>query len=48
MKDESLSVQCPFCGSRVGQKCELSTGYPRTTPHQERCLNAADKEKAKQ
>ena len=43
----SLGVPCPTCGAAPGQKCELNTGYPRTTPHRDRRLDAADKEKTK-
>ena len=28
-----LSVRCPTCSARPGEKCELSTGLPRTEPH---------------
>ena len=41
----SLNVPCPTCGAAPGQKCELNTGQPRTAPHRDRRLNAADKEK---
>jgi len=40
----SLNVSCPTCGATPGQKCQLNTGQPRTTPHRDRRLNAADKE----
>src|SRR5438876_11370452 len=39
------SVPCPTCGAAAGEECELSTGQPRTTPHRDRRLNAADKDK---
>jgi hypothetical protein len=42
----SLNVPCPTCGAAPGQKCELNTGQPRTAPHRDRRLSAADKEKA--
>jgi len=29
MKDETLSVPCPTCGSRARQRCVLNTGRPR-------------------
>ena len=40
---QALSVRCPTCGSRPGEKCELSTGLPRTDPHRDRRLAASDK-----
>ena len=43
----TLAAPCPTCGAAPGQKCELNTGYPRTTPHRDRRLDAADKEKTK-
>ena len=46
MKDknkQALTVRCPTCGARPGQKCELSTGLPRTDPHRDRRLEASDK-----
>ena len=27
------AVRCPTCGAGPGEKCELSTGQPRTEPH---------------
>jgi len=42
-KEESLSVRCPTCGAKPGEKCELSTGQPRTAPHRDRRLVASDK-----
>jgi len=33
----------PTCGAKPGQKCELSTGLPRTEPHRDRRLAAAEK-----
>jgi len=38
-----LSVRCPTCGAKPGEKCELSTGLPRTDPHRDRRLAASDK-----
>jgi hypothetical protein len=32
----ALSKRCPTCGARVGEKCELGTGQPRTYPHKDR------------
>jgi len=40
---QTLSVRCPTCGARPGEKCELSTGLPRTDPHRDRRLAASDK-----
>jgi hypothetical protein len=37
-----LSVRCPTCGAKPGEKCELSTGLPRTNPHRDRRLIAKD------
>jgi DNA gyrase inhibitor GyrI len=35
-------VRCPTCGAGPGEKCELSTGQPRTEPHRDRRLIATD------
>jgi hypothetical protein len=35
-------VRCPTCGAKPGEKCELATGQPRTNPHRDRRLEAAD------
>ncbi len=43
-KEQALTVRCPTCGARPGQKCELSTGLPRTEPHRDRRLRASDKQ----
>ena len=43
----SLTVPCPMCGAAPGEECELNSGQPRTAPHRDRRLNAADKEKAR-
>jgi len=32
------AVRCPTCGAGLGEKCELSTGQPRTEPHRDRRL----------
>jgi len=40
---QALSIRCPTCGAKPGEKCELSTGLPRTDPHQDRRLAASDK-----
>ena len=37
-----LAIRCPTCGAAPGEKCELSTGQPRTEPHRDRRLIAAD------
>jgi hypothetical protein len=37
-----LSVRCPTCGAATGEVCELNTGAPRTEPHRDRKLSAAD------
>jgi hypothetical protein len=39
----TLAVRCPTCGAKRGEKCELSTGLPRTEPHRDRRLAAAEK-----
>jgi hypothetical protein len=33
-----LTVRCPTCGAAPGEKCELTTGQPRTNPHRDRRL----------
>jgi len=43
LKDPILAVRCPTCGGKPGEKCELSTGQPRTAPHRDRRLAASDK-----
>src|SRR5689334_25196009 len=30
------AIPCPTCGAGPGEKCELSTGQPRKTPHRDR------------
>jgi hypothetical protein len=40
---QALSVRCPTCGAKPGEKCELSTGQPRTEPHRDRRLAASEK-----
>jgi hypothetical protein len=37
-----LSVPCTTCGAAVGEACELHTGDPRTEPHRDRKLSAAE------
>ncbi len=39
----ALAVRCPTCGAKPGEKCELSTGLPRTEPHRDRRLEASEK-----
>jgi hypothetical protein len=41
-KDTTLAVRCPTCGAKVGEKCELNTGQPRTSPHRDRRLAALE------
>jgi hypothetical protein len=38
-----LSIRCPTCGAAPGEKCELSTGLPRTKPHRDRRVLAHGK-----
>jgi hypothetical protein len=38
-----LAIRCPTCGAKPKEKCELSTGQPRTSPHQDRRLIAKEK-----
>jgi hypothetical protein len=42
-KDPTLAIRCPTCGAKVGEKCELSTGQPRTSPHRDRRLATVEK-----
>jgi hypothetical protein len=37
-----LSVPCPTCGAATESPCELHTGAPRTGPHRDRRLAAAE------
>jgi hypothetical protein len=37
-----LTVPCATCGAAVGEVCELHTGAPRTEPHRDRKLSAAE------
>jgi hypothetical protein len=37
-----LSVPCPTCGAATNEPCELHTGDPRTEPHRDRKLSAAE------
>jgi len=36
------SVPCPTCGAPVGKRCLLLSGAPRSAPHMERKLSAAE------
>ena len=40
--EQIQAVPCPTCGAEPGQKCELSSGQPRTEPHRDRRLTAED------
>ena len=35
-----LAVRCPTCGAAPEEKCQLSTGQPRTDPHRDLRLMA--------
>jgi hypothetical protein len=37
-----LAIRCPTCGAAPGERCELASGQPRTEPHRDRRLVAAD------
>jgi len=41
-KDPALAVRCPTCGAKPGERCELSTGQPRSAPHRDRRLEASE------
>jgi hypothetical protein len=41
---EALTVRCPTCGAKPGEKCELGTGLPRTDPHRDRRVIAKDQD----
>jgi hypothetical protein len=36
------SVPCTTCGAAAGEVCELHSGDPRTEPHRDRKLSAAE------
>jgi len=40
---QPLEVQCPTCGAKPEEKCELASGQPRTDPHRDRRLIAKDR-----
>jgi 4-hydroxy-3-methylbut-2-en-1-yl diphosphate synthase IspG/GcpE len=37
-----LFVSCPTCGAATKEVCELHSGAPRTEPHRDRKLSAAE------
>ena len=41
-KDPALALRCPTCGAKPGERCELSTGQPRSAPHRDRRLEASE------
>jgi hypothetical protein len=41
--EQVLAIRYPTCGAAPGEKCELSTGHLRTSPHSDRRWIAADK-----
>jgi hypothetical protein len=41
-RKQAESVPCPTCGAAVDKACELNTGAPRTEPHRDRKLDAAE------
>ena len=41
-RKQILSVPCPTCGAAIEEMCELHTGAPRTEPHRDRKLSAAE------
>ncbi len=43
LMEQALLIRCPICGAKPKEKCELSTGLPRTDPHPARCLAAETK-----
>jgi hypothetical protein len=40
---QTQAVRCPTCGAKPRERCELSTGQPRTEPHRDRRLAASDR-----
>jgi len=40
--EQLWSVPCPTCGVGVGERCVLHSGGPRSEPHVDRKLAAAD------
>ena len=45
--NQVFSVPCTTCGAAVGEVCELHSGAPRTEPHRDRKLTAAEAVEAK-
>ena len=41
-KNPVLTVRCPTCSAKPGEKCELATGQTRTNPHFDRRVIAKD------
>jgi hypothetical protein len=37
-----FSVPCPTCGVATGERCLLNSGAPRSEPHVDRRLSAAE------
>jgi hypothetical protein len=37
-----LTIRCPTCGAKAGEKCELASGQSQTNPHFERRVLAKD------
>ncbi len=44
---KALAVRCPTCGAAPDEKCELSTGQPRTDPHRDRRVIAKEQDMRK-
>jgi hypothetical protein len=42
-QEQAMTVRCPICGAKPGEKCEVSTGLLRTNPHRDRRLAASEK-----
>jgi predicted RNA-binding Zn-ribbon protein involved in translation (DUF1610 family) len=40
---QMLALRCPTCGAAPKERCKLINGQPRTAPHRDRRLMAADK-----
>ena len=38
---QTFAIRCPTCGAKAGEKCELSSGQPRHTPHRDRLFRLA-------
>jgi hypothetical protein len=37
-----IAVPCPTCGAAAGERCVLHSGAPRSEPHVDRKLSAAE------